>query len=94
LIPPFCSLSLRETAGKSPGAGYNSVIIIDIFINLCYNKYIKEREVNKMYRVKILDRFTDEELSSHWVGIEDLTDFIFKYSTRKTKIVILNEYFN
>ena len=47
-----------------------------------------------VYRVRVLDRITDEELSCHWVGIEDLENFILQFSTKTNKIVILNDYYN
>lgn len=45
-----------------------------------------------VYRVRVLDRITDEELSCHWVDIENLTDFIYKFSTKSTKIIVLDDY--
>ena len=45
-----------------------------------------------VYRVRVLDRYTDEELSSHFVGVEDLVDFVKKFLTKTTKIEIVDDY--
>ena len=47
-----------------------------------------------VYRVLVFDRNTDEQLSSHWVGVEDLTAFLQQFLTKDTKIVLLDDYYN
>ena len=45
------------------------------------------------YRVRVLDRYTDKELSSHFVEAELLTAFIEKFLTKTTRIEILDDYY-
>ena len=41
-----------------------------------------------VYRVRVINRYTNEELGNHWVGEEDLLNFIQKTSTKENKIII------
>lgn len=45
------------------------------------------------YRVRVFDRYTGEELSSHFVESELLTTFIKKFLTKTTRIEILDDYY-
>ena len=45
-----------------------------------------------VYRVRVFDRYTDEELHSIFVDAEDLLDFVKKFLTKTTRIEIVDDY--
>lgn len=47
-----------------------------------------------VYRVRVIDKATDKELRSYWVGDEELLDFIQQTLTKDNKIIIVNDYYD
>lgn len=46
-----------------------------------------------VYRVRVYDRYTDEELHSIFVDAENLLHFVKMFLTKTTRVEILDDYY-